>query len=281
MRSVIVSCRHCKGSGKIRHRCNPYNMEVFKLHTASGNTGPLFYRLEKICRCKTCGRLWKIIYIWDENSSPEQIWLEPGQTQKGYSFTTDEAGKFSAPEDAPEAKSVQYHFGFKKLSLDNIIRPDFHLFGGRTPEGNAFSLPVEYWAEQVLKYELNEGVPHEIKAMFEVARGSMVYGYFFYPLCTLAAEQLFRIAEAAAKTKCIKEDSPQGALKWLDRSIDWLIAHGHVKEENRHLWYLIKDLRNKYSHPRQQALKNPLMVFETLEIIVELINDLFGGANDA
>jgi len=32
--------------------------------------------------------------------------------------------------------------------------------------------------------------------MYEAARASMCYGYFFYPLYTLATQQLFRVAEA-------------------------------------------------------------------------------------
>ena len=33
-----------------------------------------------------------------------------------------------------------------------------------------------------LSVELDEKVPHEIKELFAVARGVLLYGWFFYPL---------------------------------------------------------------------------------------------------
>lgn len=50
----------------------------------------------KICRCKTCGQLWKIRLQWDDGSGYDDVWLKPGQDDphKGYSFAPEEAAKY-------------------------------------------------------------------------------------------------------------------------------------------------------------------------------------------
>ena len=65
------------------------------------------------------------------------------------------------------------------------------------------------WLSLFLDPTLSKSVPENVRALFEVARRSSAYGYFFYPLYTLACEQLFRIAEAAVSevqnARCIQK----------------------------------------------------------------------------
>lgn len=72
-------------------------------------------------------------------------------------------------------------FGFKKLTVENWLEPDgilkifVDLYTGETITGNER-------AKGILEPKLLASVPLPIQRLFEVARGALLYGYFFYPL---------------------------------------------------------------------------------------------------
>lgn len=43
-----------------------------------------------IARCQKCGKLWKIRWQFD-SAGVDNIWLRVGETDRGYSFTEEEA----------------------------------------------------------------------------------------------------------------------------------------------------------------------------------------------
>src|SRR4051794_24132114 len=57
------------------------------------------------------------------------------------------------------------------------------------------------WARTFLAVELKGHVPESIRDLFDVARGALVYGWFFYPLFRLGEDQLHRVVEAAAAAR--------------------------------------------------------------------------------
>ena len=57
----------------------------------------------------------------------------------------------------------------------------------------------EKFVEKILEINLNDNVDIEIKRLYEVARGAMIYGFFLYPLYWFGCEQMFRIAETACR----------------------------------------------------------------------------------
>ena len=59
----------------------------------------------------------------------------------------------------------------------------------------------EDWARAFLNVELKEHVPEPVSDLFAIARGALLYGWFFYPLFRLGEEQLYRVVEAAAKER--------------------------------------------------------------------------------
>ena len=113
------------------------------------------------------------------------------------------------------------------------------------------------WALAILKPRLAETVPIRIQKLFEVARGSMLYGYFFYPLFTLAFEQLTRVAEAAVDHKCREMGRLKPREKFADK-IEWLADASVITEKER--WDAIRNLRNRASHPKDQTIFTPGMV---------------------
>src|SRR5438552_3436434 len=77
-------------------------------------------------------------------------------------------------------------FGFKEINIDNWLLPNnvMGIFATLTPTGEIVTLTGEDWLERMLEPKLDGTVPEEVQALFEVARGALVYGYLFYPLHT-------------------------------------------------------------------------------------------------
>jgi hypothetical protein len=113
--------------------------------------------------------------------------------------------------------------------------------------------------------------------LFEVARGALVYGYFFYPLYTLASDQLYRVAEGAVAHKCKSMEAP-GAPRAFMKRIDWLVVQGAIPQEDQVQWHAFRKLRNAASHPERQKIIMPVMALTRLSIVAERINGLFGDA---
>lgn len=81
--------------------------------------------------------------------------------------------------------SNDIHFGMKKLALHNWREPDVPKFFP--------GLTEDVWVDETMKPQLVAAVPEDVVRLFEIARGSILYGWLFYPLLTLASEQLHRV----------------------------------------------------------------------------------------
>jgi hypothetical protein len=103
----------------------------------------------------------------------------------------------------------------------------------------------------------------------------MSYGYFFYPLFTLAADQLFRVAERAVAMKYETTGAPRGR-KTFDKRIAYLYERDILSEKDRDRWDGIRELRNRSSHPAQQDILPPAMTIRLIATIAEQINSLYG-----
>ncbi len=180
--------------------------------------------------------------------------------------------------------------GFKVLTPENYTERDSThatyeaLIGGI---GRLFPGAPNHqqWAAHFLSFNLDEQVPAEIRSLYEVARGAMLYGYFFYPLYTLGTEQLFRITEAAIRQRFydMHQVTAPDAREKLDRDypsyadkLGWLetegvLPGGFTKEQ----WKAGKNLRNMASHPERQSLFGPDDALTILKGTCERINGLF------
>ena len=58
-------------------------------------------------------------------------------------------------------------------------------------------------SREFLNVEFVLGVQFDVHRQFEVARGAMLYGCFFYPLFSLGVDQLLKVAESAVTHKCL------------------------------------------------------------------------------
>lgn len=169
------------------------------------------------------------------------------------------------------------NLGFKVLSLDNWmltdpVMRDFAMINN----GVLSSMTASDWAASILEPKLTDNVPIEVLKLFEVARGLMLYGYFFYPVYTLALEQLSRVAETSINHKC-KEMGHQNSKDTFARKIDWLAKNSAISDKLQ--WHAIRNIRNEASHPKEQMILPPGVTLNFLVTITESINSLFSYAN--
>jgi hypothetical protein len=124
------------------------------------------------------------------------------------------------------------------------------------------------------KPKLNATVPANVRVLFEVARGSLVYGYFFYPLYTLAAEQLFRVGEAAVSTKfvLVGGGNPKRSFQ---KKLEYLRDNAVITKTDLAQWDTIRQFRNLVSHPEIQNIFPPGRIAGMLNHVADIINSLF------
>ena len=169
-------------------------------------------------------------------------------------------------------------FGFKEITSSNWLEPDRVLKGFVTilPNGRSQPITGDEYLNRILAPKLVESLPAEVQALFEVARGGMVYGYFFYPLYTLAAEQLFRVVEAAVAHKCKALGTPR-SRRTFEKRIDWLVEGGVIPRSESARWHAARKLRNAASHLEHQMILTPGNAIGMLESIADDLNSLFNG----
>lgn len=166
-------------------------------------------------------------------------------------------------------------FGFKKLTADNWLDPDklwAKVVNAVSPDGEIQIMTSDTWIQAILDFDLLETVPTEVRKLFAVARGSIAYGYFFYPLLTLASEQLYRVTEAAIDYKC-REMGRRKPKEKFAHKIEWLAKESATLDKER--WDAIRNIRNEASHPKIQTILSPNMVLNDLDIVTRCINSLF------
>lgn len=171
---------------------------------------------------------------------------------------------------------MESHHNFKRLTVENWNEPDeaSALFYCLTEDGHPRPMTGDDWAQQFLTPQLSASVPAEVQKLFEVARGSLIYGYFFYPLYTLGQEQLLRVVETAVMMKCGAMCAPAG-VRGFQNGVEYLVKHGVIAKAQGERWNGLVQLRNLTSHPIEQSIIFPCQAVTMLHCICEAINSLF------
>lgn len=171
---------------------------------------------------------------------------------------------------------------FKELTVENWLEPDETLqaFGRLSLiTGQTHRITADEFASTFLAIELGQKVPEDVVSLFQVARGTLLYGYFFYPLYAIGQDQLWRVCEAAISEKFRQLDGPRGR-KAFALKIDWMHEGGFLSDEQKVWWSATKDLRNSASHPAFQTLITPLELPGDLRRTAHAINCLFDDSLD-
>jgi hypothetical protein len=165
-------------------------------------------------------------------------------------------------------------FGFKKLDENNWLKSNIDGLHRVLPDGSSRPILPKEWIEDIQKSKLYDTTPFEIQKLFEVAKGTMIYGYFFYPILTLASEQFARIAETAINIKCSTINCPK-ARNTFRKKVDWLLQESILSDDLYTKWKSIVELRNRFSHPSRQNIFNPAMAIGLMDSVAKNINHLF------
>lgn len=107
-----------------------------------------------------------------------------------------------------------------------------------------------------------------------------MYGYLFYPLYTLAGEQLLRVADSAIMFKCQLLGAPRQVSDFYKR-LKWLAKQKIISPKQEHQWQKVRRFRNSASHPQDQMILPPGYYIDFLVYITEEINMLFDSMNKA
>jgi hypothetical protein len=167
-------------------------------------------------------------------------------------------------------------FGFKRLTIDNWLSVD-PAWGGLVMSSSRPD-PSEAWVFDIVRSELDPGVPVNIRRLFEIARGTLVYSLMFYPLLTLGTEQMFRVFEASVTEKSKILNAPAKVRTFADK-INWLGEQSAISPQDVVRWTAIRHLRNEASHPSDQSILPPNEALHIVDIAIELITPLFSGKN--
>ena len=165
---------------------------------------------------------------------------------------------------------MEEKLGFKEITIANWNKPDKVTlrFGPRKNTSEEHPLLL-----QILSPKLRQDVPLEIRKLFEVARGAMVYSYYSYPLYTLGLEQLFRVGEATLLFKC-KSLGYRKKKSTFTGLIAFLAQKQVLDSTTAKKWDALRYLRNSASHPDQQSIYPPGAAITFVESLAAEISAL-------
>jgi hypothetical protein len=165
---------------------------------------------------------------------------------------------------------------FKQLTLANWDKADpvNAIFGRLSRLVGPRRMSGHDWAREFLSIELGPQVPDHVQDLFAVARGAMLYGWFFYPVYLLAEEQLHRVLETAVRTR-YQELGGGRRRPAFAHAIEWLIDRKVISPNDKERWDGIRVMRNAASHPEHQDVMPPGAVLRTLRETAHDINRLF------
>jgi hypothetical protein len=141
----------------------------------------------------------------------------------------------------------------KTINHDNWLLADNH--------GKSRVTDASEWRKAFLSLRIDPTMPPDVVRMFEKARGSMLYSYFFHPLMAMGIEQCYRALESGARARCAQAGLPvdcvdnQGKPHPLSYShnLRALAKAGLINDESLKLWQQARELRDWVMAPANQA----------------------------
>jgi hypothetical protein len=131
------------------------------------------------------------------------------------------------------------------------------------------------WLSLTSMVAVQPPTPTRIINLFEQARACAAYGYFFYPLYSLAVEQVVRVADAAVAVKCEMLAAPRSQTDRFARRIDWLAKHGSIADFSAESWHHLRAWRNELTHQTRPTILTPAMVAPLFDSVARDIQALF------
>lgn len=179
------------------------------------------------------------------------------------------------------SKEIKSRYEFKNIGPDNWQCPDEQSLLWMRMTG--YARTSEEWVTFFMRPALHDTVPKDIVTLYETARGSAVYGWFFYPAVTLAAEQCWRVIETGVRLRCdqvgistkrIGRDGKQMDTKFSE-NIAALLKNNFIGKEHARRLNSLRSLRNSTSHPVHQMILDPGQSQGIFEFGSDFLNTLF------
>lgn len=164
----------------------------------------------------------------------------------------------------PDKASYDEVLQFSRVTESNWLSPDRENY---MPLG----ITQDEWIAPFLQPQLNPSVPLNVVQAFEVARGCMIYCWFFYPLATLGAEQLARVGEVAMHERCRLAG---GRGTEFTAMASELMSLKVLSEEEFVRWRALAGLASDL-RPAGITIFDPGQAITALRSVTDLINGLF------
>jgi hypothetical protein len=164
---------------------------------------------------------------------------------------------------------------YRRLSSQNIreIDPVYKATTMWSDDPAVLKKRIDEAVDELLAVNLDHRVPSDVRQMFEVMKGAVAYGYFYRPLTTFAASQVYAIEDAALHHRCVQ--SGIKPPKTFHKRIDVLLRAGIIPPYEADIWHAKRKLRNSVAHRTHQWLMWPGMDFGMVELSALDINRLF------
>lgn len=190
--------------------------------------------------------------------------------------------------------------------FDELTEPDQRndLFVRLGPNGRAWEpLTLEYYYRCAANIMLNPEVPDDIRSYMETLKSLFVYGWYYYPFCTLAGRLVPTLVEMALRARMPKRGEDWRGLRRLFKQA---LSNGLIKEEwvsgiaGLGPWQLrrgvvpgdalavrpgivrantalevLAEVRNSFVHPEMDQVSFPDAALEAMIICGEIINQVW------
>jgi len=164
----------------------------------------------------------------------------------------------------------------KRLTAENFLLPDplTGEFTGQDGDGRAHRLSAMDWAHEILSIELGESVPESVRHRFELARGVLLYGFFWYPLWVQGTVEALRAAELALERACAAERGPK-RLATPESRIDWLAKRRVPGAVDAGTWRSLLEVRNVLADAGETPILTPRTSLDVIDRVCGAVNALF------
>jgi hypothetical protein len=157
----------------------------------------------------------------------------------------------------------------KKITLENWNQPDPASISSEDNKNGEY-------LKLILEPQLYNTVPEEVRDTFEVARATIIYGYYYYPLYTLGDQQIQRVGEAALWHKAkLLGILPAAKFISFKQFIELLKKHNAFDDDFHRRWTSLCSLRNSSSHAKKQSIYTPAMIIKSISVFISDVNKLF------
>jgi hypothetical protein len=175
------------------------------------------------------------------------------------------------------------HLGFKTVTIENILETDpivATLVTLNHKTGEVREQEYCDWVRIVNEIELDARVPREVRKAYTFSRGALCYAHWYYPALTLGMNDMLRIADFAAAQSCKERNINQpilmknGKFRYFTftQNLDTLAKDGIIPTGDVRMWRIIRDARNRATHPAAQNIFGFAYAYDTLKVVRDLIN---------